>query len=202
MTAVQRAIIKQPDGKPQTLTLFRVEPTVFRWIDQAGKPWDGVDFLEAGMAIKSLRMTIESDPSYVGYDLTFYPVELPPEERAAKRVIEEMYRVDDWGPRDIYVPPEDIPRDIGKVSSIIKSETGIDKLVESVNLLLTYEFPRRLQPKRPGLDLTWGGLVLSVLEALEVAQKSDLSNLKAELTKGIEQIQVYSNMPPQGGKPQ
>jgi hypothetical protein len=186
MTIVQRAIITHPDGKREMLSLFRVEPTVFRWIDH-GKPWDGIDFIEANMAIKSLRMTIESNPSYVGYDLTFYAVEPPPAERASLRIGEL--------PAGLTLP-------IDSVARIIQEETGIDNLIESINLLLTYEFPRRLQPKPPGLDLTWGGLCLSVIEALEVAQKSNLGNLKAELSKGIEKIHAYSNMPNRGGKPQ
>ena len=74
----------------------------------------------------------------------------------------------------------------------------MDKLVESINLLLTYEFPRRLHPKQPGLDMTWGGLSLSVIEALEIATKTDLSNLKQQLTKGIETVKVYSSLPATG----
>jgi len=72
------------------------------------------------------------------------------------------------------------------MAQIIREETGIDKLTEAINLLLVYEFPRRLQPKQPGLDMTWGGLVLSIIDALEVAQQTDLSNLK-EATRGRHQ---------------
>jgi ADP-ribose pyrophosphatase YjhB (NUDIX family) len=87
------------------------------------------------------------------------------------------------------------------MAQIIREETGIDKLTEAINLLLVYEFPRRLQPKQPGLDMTWGGLVLSIIDALEVAQQTDLSNLKKQLADGIKDIKIYSALPPQK-KPQ
>jgi hypothetical protein len=44
--------------------------------------------------------------------------------------------------------------------------------------------------------------VLSIIEALEIAQRQDLSNLKKQLTEGIKDIKIYSALPPQMEKPQ
>jgi len=203
MTIVQKAILKHPShsksklavGTRLSLSLFRVEPQVHRWIlDGPGRPFDGVDYLSAHDAVKGLRVLVEGDPAYVGCDLTITPVAPPPEERAAKRIWTE---IGDWcGGRA--VRPES---ETEAMAQIIREEAGIDKLTEAINLLLAYEFPRRLQPKQPGLDMTWGGLVLSIIDALEVAQQTDLSNLKKQLADGIKDIKIYSTLPPQK-KPQ
>jgi len=186
MTIVQKAVLKHPDQRTQNLSLFRLEPSVYRWIiDGPGRPFDCVDYLSFHDGVKQLRVLVETDPAYVGVDLTIVPVELPPEERAARRV-----------------SPLCKDRDLEAIATIIREETAIDKLIEATNLLLAYEYPRRLQPKRPGLDLTWAGLVLSIIEALEIAQRQDLSNLKKQLTEGIKDIKIYSALPPQMEKPQ
>jgi hypothetical protein len=199
MTVVQKASLTYPNNPTINLLLFKVEHGVFRWITTNGIPWlDGTDYLDPHDAVKALRVLVETDPLYVGVDLTILPVELPPEERAARRITDRYAK-------DLYLSTTIVAGvlpDVERNAAIIREETGIDKLVESVNLLLAYSLPRRLQPKPAGLDITWAGLALSVIEAVEVAQRIDLSNLKTELTKGIEKIQVYSTMPPQGGKPQ
>ncbi len=192
MKIVNKAVLRYPDGTAQELSLFQVESRVFRWVRQSGSLWDNVDYLEAAMAIKGLRVLVEGDPAYVGCDLTITPVAPPPEERAAKRIWTE---IGDWcGGRA--VRPES---ETEAMAQIIREETGIDKLTEAINLLLAYEFPRRLQPKQPGLDMTWGGLVLSIIDALEVAQRTNLSNLKKQLADGIKDIKIYSTLPPHKG---
>ena len=184
MKIIHRAQMKFPDQHVQSLALFQVESTVFRWISEGtGQPFNGVDYLRSEDAIKGLRVLVESDPGYVGVDLTVLPVDLPPAERAAKRILETL---------DDKVPYPDV---LEWAAKLIQEETQIDGLIEAVNLLITYEFPRRLHPKKPGLDMVWGGLVLSILECMEKAQKVDLTNLKKQLAEGIETVKVYSSMP-------
>ena len=193
MKITDRAQIKHPD-RPETekvLALFQVESKVFRWIDErAGEPFDKIDYLRREDAIKGLRVLIEGSPDYVGFDLTLLPVELPPDERAAKRIVMEMYCD--------YVPTDSIAFDVERAANIIDEETQITKLIEAVNLLLTFEIPRLRWPKQAGLDMAHGGLILGVLEALEQAMKVDLGNLKSKLAEGIETVKVYSNMPASG----
>ena len=122
MKIVKRSLLRFPDKREKTLALFQIEAHVFRWIEEpAGKPFDGIDYLTEHDGIKGLRVLVEGDPSYVGVDLTVLPVELPPDERAAKRIVMEMY--------GDYVPPESIPYDVERAAGIIAEETAIDRLV-------------------------------------------------------------------------
>ena len=84
MTVVKRAVLKHKDGRQQEFFLFRVEEKVFRWADSNGKLWDGVDYTSENIALKGIRVSVDTDPALVGVDLTVYPVEPAPEERAAK----------------------------------------------------------------------------------------------------------------------
>jgi hypothetical protein len=187
MKIVKKAVLTDKDGGQQHLSLFQIEAHVFRWIDdKSGTPFDGVDLLSEHDGIKNLRVIVESDPRFMGVDLTILPVELPPAERAAKRIF-------DLDLVDLTYAPGSIA--VERMAKVIQEETQIDGLIEDVNLLITYEFPRRLHPKKPGLDMTWGGLVLAILECMEKSQKVDLSNLKKQLTEGIEQVKIYSSMP-------
>ena len=189
MKIINRAILRTAEQPERKLALFRVETKCFRWVTEpAGQPFDGIDYLSDHDAIKALRVLVETSPDYVGVDLTILPAEPAPEERAARRIVDDK--------ECIFDEFADLAHE--RIAEIIRQETGVDKLVESINLLLTYEFPRRLHPKQPGLDMTWGGLCLSVIEALEVATKTDLSNLKQQLAKGIETVKVYSSLPATG----
>ena len=184
MTVVQRATLKHEHQGIHNLTLAKIEPTVYRWLDQDGRPFNGVDYTAQDIAIKALRFTVESEVVWIGWDLTLIPTAPPPEERAAKHIIEAQ-----WASSQ-----DDIAR-------IIREETGLPQLIESIELLLAYEIPRMKYPKRPGLDLTHGGLIYAVLEALEKTQHSDLGNLKAILREPVNRIQMYSNVPLKDGKP-
>ena len=187
MKIAKRSLLKFPDNREKTLALFQIEAKCFRWIEEAtGKPLNGVDYLSEHDAVKGLRVLVEGDPAYVGVDMTVLPVELPPAERAAKRIV-------DLELDELNHIPEAIA--VEKMANAIAEETAIDKLVEAVNLYITYRFPRLRFPKAAGLDMTEGGLVLGVIEALEISMKVDLSNLKAKLTEGIEQVKVYSSIP-------
>lgn len=190
MTVVNRAVLKFSDGRETPLALFKVEDRVYRWIVEAGgKLLDGIDFLDSTTAIKHLRVTVETGVEFVGCDLTFIPVALPPEERAAKRItalIDAEYGCQGDEP----------------VARIIREETQIDQLLEHVNLLLVYRIQRSRLPKPAGLDLAEGGLLLNVIEVLEKVQKVDLGNLKRNLTTDINSVKVFSSVPPvSGGKP-
>ena len=184
MKIVKRAQLKFSDQSVQSLALFQIEAKVFRWISEGtGQPFDGVDLLSEHDAIKNLRVIVESEPRFVGVDLTVLPVDLPPAERAAKRILETL---------EDKVPYPDV---LEWAAKLIQEETQIDGLIEAVNLYITYRFPRLRHPKAAGLDMTEGGLVLSILESMEKAQKVDLSNLKKQLAEGIETVKVYSSMP-------
>ncbi len=193
MKIIHRALLKFTDQDKKLLdtkqlSLFQVEANVFRWItDGPGTPFDGVDYLRMEDAIKGLRVLVQSDPAYVGCDLTVLPVDLPPDERAAKRIIMEMF--------SDYVPPESIPYEIERVAGVIDEECQSTAMIEAVNLLMAYEIPRLRAPKPGGLDMAHGGLIVTILEVIEKAQKVDLTNLKKKLTEGVEQIKVYSSIP-------
>lgn len=194
MTIVKKAIIKHLENAepPQQLSLFRIEPKVYRWINDAtGQQTRSlpVDYLTEDDALRALRVRIDGEAQWVGWDLTIIPVADPPEVRAAKRLPSVFTR--DWD--------NDVPRAVDEAATIIRQETGIDKLVEAVNLLITYEMPRLREGKRPGLDMKHGGLIIEVLEALEKTQQVDLSNLKAKLAQGLETVKVYTNAPPPEG---
>lgn len=198
MTVVSRATLKHPDARMQHLALFQVERKVLRWVIEGdGKPFNGVDYLTEHDAIKGLRVEIESGPEWVGCDLTIIPVEPPPEMRAADLILDGIEEAFSVKP---IAGTRDESRDA--IVEIIRQETAIDKLLDSINLYLTYRVPRLRFPKRPGLDMTEGGLILGVLEAIEQAQKVDLSNLKKQMSDGINKVQVYSNMPTPPGSVQ
>ncbi len=190
MKIVHRSVINFKEGRQERLALFCVEHTVFRWvIETSGKLFDGIDFLDALTAIKHLRVRVETEVKYIGADLTFIPVALPPEERAAKRIINEIVEG---------VAPNKYGEEV--VAGIIREETAIGSLLEHVNLLVTYRLQRMRQPKPPGLDMAEGGLLLSVIEDIEIAQQVDLSGLKSLLTGNIDRVKLYASAPT-GGKP-
>ncbi len=209
MTIVKRAVFKSEGGpgtipiKTIQLSLMRVEKHAFRWIDEVtGNPFDGVDYVEETDAVKALRVLVETDPKWVGIDLTVFPVAPPPEERAARRIVEA------W--RDSMIKRFDLPVEqtcridmsgpINETAEIIRNETAIDKLVESTNVLVAYLVQRIRQPRPPGLDMAQAGLLLDVLTALEKAQNVDLSNIRKVLTQDVTAIKTYSSMPQSGGK--
>jgi hypothetical protein len=198
MKVIRRATLKLPkDGPTLRYSLVQIEEKCFRWIDEtSGNPTSGIDYLSEHDGVKALRVAIESDPDMVGADLTFLAVAPPPENRAANRIINKwLERLRNLGYDMMQVMGQN------EVEDIFREETAIDRLLESVNLLLAYEFPRLRAPKRPGLDMTHAGLMLAVIEALEVAQKQPLDNLKSKLTEGVESVAVYSNIPMKpGGK--
>jgi hypothetical protein len=86
-TIIKRAVWKHPQRPDREFLLARVERACFRWLDAlTTKPWDGVDYLDTGTALKAMRVYVGGDPIMVGYDLTIFDVAPPPEERAAKRI--------------------------------------------------------------------------------------------------------------------
>jgi len=191
MTVVQRATLKHEHQGIHNLTLAKIEPTVYRWLDQDGRPFNGVDYTAQDIAIKALRFTVETEVVWIGWDLTLIPTAPPPEERAAKRIVEQTLSF--VGALSFF--------DQDDIAQAIREETGLPQLIESIELLLAYEIPRMKYPKRPGLDLTHGGLIYAVLEALEKTQQSDLGNLKVILREPVNRIQMYSNVPLKDGKP-
>lgn len=191
MTIINRAALKIRDGQEKKLSLFRVERGVFRWVEDAtSEPFDGVDYLSDTDAIKGLRVLVDGDPAYVGCELTIHPVSPPAEERAARRIYEWFDNAGDSAP-EIF---------LDAISEIIRNETAIDKLTETLNLLLAYEVTRLRAPKPAGLDLVHAGLLLDAVCALERSQAIDLTGIKSRLKQPVERIQVYQSTPQ--GRPQ
>ena len=209
MTLINKAVLKHlPSGKTQNLSLFRIEQNVYRWVDDlTGKPCDGVDYLDISMAIKALRVRVETEPNMTGIDLMVLPVAPPPEERAARRIArlytfallkalplssEDVAEIDPGGAVD-------------EVAEIIRNETGIDFLIEHTQTLLAFLFQRRLayakalfptvQGQEPR-DITLDGLLLQVIEAMQKATGQDYANLVKILKEPISTVKVVSALPP------
>lgn len=190
MTISARATIKWPTEDPAAPLVYRAvlqqhEPTVFRWAVLSAIPplkLQQIDFVTRHDAIKWLRLQAESDPAWVGVDLTINAAEQPPHIRAAERI---------WGLAEDIDQPD--------VESIILEETNISDLLEHAGVLLAYLIRTGRQAKPPGLDMAEAGLILNVIEAIEKAERCDLGNLKKTLTADVNKVQVYSSMPPKGG---
>jgi hypothetical protein len=199
MTIVKRALLKCPDGRQQEFFLFRVEPAVFRFADANGRLWDGVDYLSENVALKAIRVSCDTDPAMVGVDLTIYPVELPPDERAATRIVSET-----TGPIPAMNDDPALAAVIANVSRIIREETNITEIVEAVNTLLAFIVTRRdayaramfpVHGGRAPRDLTLDGLLLAAIEALGKATKQDYANIITALKEPVSSLQIAHNMP-------
>ncbi len=201
MQLINRAVIEFQGGRSVALSLFKTEPTVFRWVAESdGSRFDSCDYVTSSDAVKGLRVLVDGDPGYVGADLTIYPVEPPPEERAARRIVEEL-EIEDG-----YHTPN--PYDIEKVAEIIRQETAIVELCEHTQTLLAYLFTRRdafaqalfptVHGQRPR-DMVMDGLLLSAIEAMGKATRQDYANLVKILKEPVSNLIVSSRMPP-GGK--
>ncbi len=200
MQLINRAVIKSQDERIVNLSLFRIQPKVFRWITADGNPWDGVDYVERNDAIRALRVTVENDPDYIRSDLTVLPVEPPPEERAAVRINKLVSSaIDDFFEMSGEDNDIDPSAAIAEIAEIIRQETGTAELIEHVNVLVAYCIQRIRSPRPAGLDMAQAGLIINVLEVLEKVQREDYSNLKKSLTEGTTSVKVYSAMPPTGG---
>ena len=195
MTVTQKAVLKYRDGRIQNLSLFRVEPTVQRWIiDDSGKEFSKVHYLSTHDAVKGLRVLVETDPNYVGVDLTIMAVEPPPEERAAHRIDTDY---------DL-LSAEAIAR-------IIQEETNISEVVRTAEELLAYLFTRRaifakaLFPVQGGMaprDMVMDGLLLGCIEALSKTTKQEYGNLLKILKEPVSNLQVVAALPPKPSRAQ
>ena len=197
MTLTKTAVLKHPDAREQKLNLFRVEAKCYRWLMDSGRPFDGIDYVNEATAISQLRVLVDGDPAYVGVDLTIHSIEPTADVRAAKRIRHAITGADCL---DIW--------DYESVAEIIRSETNLPALMDSIQSLLAYcfkcrpAFAKALFPVTAAgapRDLTMDGLLLAVIEALEKTSNQKFDNLTKILKAPVSQIQVAKAMPK--GKP-
>lgn len=185
-TIIKRAVWKHPQRPDREFLLARVERACFRWLDAlTTKPWDGVDYLDAGTALKAMRVYVGGDPIMVGYDLTIFDVAPPPEERAAKRIGQAFnagMTFDEYRSRCV---------------EIIGQETNISPAVQAFSELIAYlmihraAFARALFPVTPDgqpRDLVMDGLLYTAIEALAKSTGQDFSNLLKPLKEPVSKI--------------
>lgn len=177
MQPVKRAVLKFPDACVREYLLMRVEEKCYRWVDRTahGHYYNGVDYLDEATSMKALRVDIETSPEYVGVDLTIYPMDPTPAERAAKAI--EFLETEE------------------ECADAIERETNLSGLLESGETLMAYLITRMAYR-----DMALGGLMMNYLEAVERSKKVDLSNLKNKIadTK-VDRIVVTNKLPPKPG---
>ena len=187
MKSVMRALIKHADARETRLVLIQREPTVFVWVTEAGREFDGVHYTLKNIALKALRVAVETDPAFVGADLTIIPVEPPPSERAAKRLAETASEAQ-----------------AADIARVIEDETNISAISDAVQTLMAYIFLHRdafamaLFPVKDGRrprDLVMDGLLLNTVEALGKATKQDYVNLLTVLKEPVSQLLVAHQVP-------
>jgi hypothetical protein len=200
MTIVNKAVLRHRNGKEQSLSLLKIESGVFRWItDELTKPWDGIDYLDRSMAIKALRVRVETDPAYVGADLTITSPDPTPAERAAAEIIKAI---------DANLPIADTP--CRTMAEIIDRETNLPALLDSFQTLMAYVFTRRL-PFAMALfpttaagkprDLVMDGLLLNAIEAIEKSTGQTFDSLRKQLEEPVSNLIVAHSLP-KGAKTQ
>jgi hypothetical protein len=132
----------------------------------------------------------------VGVDLTIYPVELPPEERAAERLAPIAYDGRMYNDTDQ-----------AEITRIIREETNITEILDAAQSMVAYAFTRRdayaralfpVQDGRMPRDLVFDGLLLTMVEALGKATKQDYQNIVRVLKEPVSSIQVARSMPKGG----
>jgi hypothetical protein len=196
MTVTMKAVIKHADQRVQEWFLFRIEEKVYRWTNKDGKLFNGVDYVSANIALRGIRVEIEKGVEWIGADLTIIPVEPPPSERAADRVVSYF---EEFSGSSI---------DRGRMQKVIEEETNIAEISDAAQTLLAYIFLHRdafamaLFPVKDGRrprDLTMDGLLLNTVEALGKATKQDYTNLLTVLKEPVSNIAVVSNLPKMGG---
>lgn len=201
MKAVKRAILKYKDGRQDELFLFRLEETVFHWIvgNPAKRKFDGIDYLSKYVAIKALRVAVETEVALAGSSLTFYGIEPPPEERAATQIAGIAFDGRCYEHKDVE-----------ELSNIIRQETNITEILDATQGLLAYCFTRRekfamalfpIQDGRKPRDMVFDGLLLSAIEAIGKATKQDFESLVKILKEPVSDLVIATNMP-KGGKVQ
>ena len=191
----KRAVLRKPPDPDITLLLVQQEKGVFVWLgtDRAsGQEFDGVHYLDHDSAVRGLRVTIDGDPKWVGWDLTIYPIDPPAWERAATRVSADL-----WGEQQGAIS-------VDRIAGIIQSETNLDQVLEHLSTLLAYLFKYRpifgaaiaklhgIDP-RPGViyrDTAMDGLLLEVIKALRVTTQQDYANLIGILEEPVGKIEV------------
>lgn len=194
---VKTATIRHSDGREVSLVLMRTGETKYHWQTPNGRPWEsGVGFENEGAAIKSIRVSVESDPDLVGADLTVKALDPPPELRAAKRIT------------DMLLPgKKGREKRIKDLSEIIRDETGIDSLVEAVSEMTAFWMARRntyamaVCPPIPGAiprDLKADGLLRAVIVAMQKTTGQNFKNLIAILDEAPSMI-VGAGKMPKGG---
>ena len=197
MKPVMRAIVKHADARETRLVLIQKEPTVFVWVTEDGREFDGIHYTLGNIALKAIRVCCDTDPAFVGCDLTLYPVEPPPSERAADRVV--SYFEEFSG--------SSIDHDRGRMQKVIEEETNIAEISDAAQTLLAYIFLHRdafamaLFPVKDGRrprDLTMDGLLLNTVEALGKATKQDYTNLLTVLKEPVSDLIVAHHVPKGG----
>ncbi len=189
MKAVKRAVLKFSDAREQECLLMRVEEKAFRWLmANSGRTFDGIDYLDEPMAIKAIRVAIETDPAYVGVDLTIYAMDPTPVERAAKAILED---------------PSCRTRmtagylDLHEVTAIIERETNLTAFLEASEVMFAYLFTRNAYR-----DMALSGLMWQYLIEIEKVKRVDLSKMKEAIgDPKVERLVVTASKmpdPPKG----
>jgi hypothetical protein len=198
---VKHAIWKRANAHDERFMLVKIERGVFRWIVVlTGQPWDGVDYLCEGDAIKSMRVTVESSPLYVGVDMTLEDVTPTPEERTAEKI---WSRYDRQQYDSVYFPSPRVA-EVEALADIIRQETNLPALTTAVSEMLAWLWTRRraiaraLCPPTPNgepRDITMDGLLLNCIEAMQTTTGQDFSGMIKSLKEPVGQIAIARNMP-------
>ena len=203
MTIVKRAVFKYPDGHEIPFALVKREKTDFRWIYAAsGEEVSGVAYLSESDAIRSMRVKVDHEPELAGVDLTITAVDLPPEARAARRIVDHY--------RDgiaYEISKENLPIAEEIVADLIANETNISPLISAFSDLMAYifghrpAFARALFPvtaQGSPRDLVLDGLLYTAIEAMQKSTNQDFGNLIKILKEPVSQIMTAKAMPKKG----
>lgn len=206
---MKQAVLKKPGLADKQLHLVRLEKGCYRWIEVLGEKPFGPDWLSEHDAIKGIRVEIETNPEFVGVDLTVTTAQPSAEMRAAESVVEYyetiFATVADINARN----PESRSEQVQSVMDCVTYETNLADLLEHFQVMLAYNFRNRrvyaraLFPVRDGKeprDLVGDGLLLNCIQAIEKSTGQKLDNLKAVLLEPVSNITVVggSALPKRG----
>lgn len=164
MTIRSKAVITDDKGAKQALELVQEEPKVFRWWNVTKNTLLEEVSETKEKAISRLRFIFDDNPAHLGWDLTFFPVADPPEERAALAIMEhfsDLLNVDDHG----------------KLVNILREHTNVTPLADSVVAMLTH-FVNVLG----NTDPIASGLMLNVVVELSKTTGDEYAGVKKLLS--------------------
>lgn len=191
MTAypVKSALLRYPDGREVMLLLTcQKQPRdgeggQYAWLDTSGREWEmGTVYDEEARAMKQLRVLVETDPGLVGVQLTIKPILPPAERRIAQKVITR------------YALP---PKALDDLQEIVARESNLSPLIDAAETLIAYCFRHRaifaqamfpVVDGRLPRDVTFDGVLLTIIEELEKSKGQEFGKLKAILSEPVSAI--------------